>query len=148
MPIDDLSAPLGLSRKPGPAYRRIFAYLATASLFGITISGFAVWRAGMADRPATRPPIFAPVSPRGVTSLLPERPESPPRNTAPSADADTTLPADLITVEKAQGYARETNADTLQAGPNERIITIIDGRSGARQHIRVPATSAPVFGRK
>jgi hypothetical protein len=140
-PIDDLSAPLGLSRKPERARRSTFAYLATAGLFGMAITGFAVWRAA----PATRAPMVVPAPHQGASVFLPDQPsELRPRDTAPSGEAVTSLPADLVTVEKAQEHAREINADTLQANPDERIITIIDGRNGTRQHIRVPATGTPV----
>jgi hypothetical protein len=141
IPVDDLSAPLGSSRKPDAVRRPIFAYLATAGLFGMAIAGFAVWCAA----PVTRPPI-APPAPHQAAAVFPPDPPSElrPRDTAPSGHTDTSVLADLVTVQKARGYASNTNADTLQADPDGRIITIVDGRDGSRRHIRVPATGAPV----
>jgi hypothetical protein len=153
MPIDDLYAPLGLGQKRQPARRPVHAYLAMAGLLGMTLAAFAIWRSAghqpppqpaAGEFPATRKPTAAPVPKNFAASLPAPPPKLPVGSTAPSADADTSAPADVITVEKERELAREANADPPQAGPGERIITIIDGRSGARQYIRIPATSVPV----
>jgi len=136
--INDLTAPLGLSRKPQRARQPIFAYLATAGLFGMAIAGFAIWHAA----PETRSPMVVPAPHQSAAVFLPDPPsELRPRDTAPSTDTDTTVPAELGTVRE---FAREASVDTLKADPDERIITIIDGRNGARQHIRVPVTTTTV----
>jgi hypothetical protein len=83
--------------------------------------------------------------PHGASAGLPGSPAELPRTDALSAGTDTSTSADVATVERAQELASETNADAPQAGPGERIITIIDGRSGARQYVRIPTTSAPVL---
>jgi hypothetical protein len=137
VPVDDLSAPLGLGLKSEPARRPIFTCLAAAGLFGMAIAGFAVWRAA----PATRSPAVVPAPHHGAAVILPDlRSELRSHDPVPSADTYTSVRADLVTTEKAQENASETNVDTLQANPNERIITIVDGRDGTRRHIRVPAT--------
>jgi hypothetical protein len=141
IPVDDLSAPLGLIRKSEPARRPIFTYLAAAGLFGIAIAGFAVWR----PAPATRSTTFVPAPHHSAAVILPDLPsELRSHDPVPSTDTDASVRADLVTTEKAQENASGTNADTLQANPNERIITIVDGRDGTQRHIRVPATSASV----
>jgi polysaccharide deacetylase 2 family uncharacterized protein YibQ len=51
-------------------------------------------------------------------------------------------PAEEIAQLKAQERARERTLDQA-AGRGEQIVTIIDGRSGARQEVKIPAPAAP-----
>jgi hypothetical protein len=139
-PIDDLSEPLGMSRKPERARQPIFAYLAAAGLFGMAIAGFAIWHAA----PTKRSSIVVPAPHHSAAAFLPNpSSELLPRDTGSSAGADTSLPVEPVTVEKAQEVATEADAETLKADPDQHIITIIDGRNGTRRQIRVPATSTP-----
>jgi hypothetical protein len=48
-------------------------------------------------------------------------------------------PPEAIAQLKAQERAKEKALDQAAAGRGEQIVTIIDGRSGARQEVKIPA---------
>jgi hypothetical protein len=137
---DDLHAPLGLER---PAAGRPILYSVAAAALGIAaaaiVIGAAAWYeplthsqpAPQAATPAVlrpEPPVVAGGTPRVVqvpgTAALPARP----------------LPQITGTIARA-GALDGAKAQPAAPPGTDRIITIIDGRSGARQEVRIPATS-------
>jgi hypothetical protein len=135
---DDLHAPLGLKR---PAAGRPILYSVAAAVLGIAaaavVIGAAAWyepltrsqsAAAQAAAPAVvkpEPPVVVGATPRVVqvpgTAALPGRPQ--------------------ITGAIAPAGTLDGTKDQPAAPGADRIITIIDGRSGARQEVRIPATS-------
>jgi hypothetical protein len=148
MMADDLSAPLGLDRSAVSPRSKVFVFLALAGLFGAALAAFVVWRAASHRRPPQGLSVVASLKLDSASpSLLPDlrlREHDP----APAANDGTTGPPDVIPVTKAQEFAREAAPDETEAGPGEEAITIIDGQSGARRRIRIPAVIPSGPGRR
>jgi polysaccharide deacetylase 2 family uncharacterized protein YibQ len=62
-----------------------------------------------------------------------------PSETAPPEITGAISPAAEIAQLKAQERAKEKALDQAAAGRGEQIVTIIDGRNGARQEVKIPA---------
>ncbi len=146
MATDDLHAPLGLKR---PAAGRPLLYSVAAAALGIAtaavVFGAAAWY-----EPLTH---GQPAPPKGATSAdtpLMVKPEPPSSASAsaiprvvpvPGTAAPLPRPLPQITGAISPAGALDGAKDQPAAPRAERIITIIDGRSGARQEVRIPATS-------
>jgi hypothetical protein len=137
---DDLHAPLGLER---PAAGRPIFYSVAAAVLGIAaaavVIGAAAWyEPHTSSRPA--PPQAA--TPAAASTLV--KPEPPvvagaaPRVVQIPGTAVLPRPQPQITGAIPPAGAPDSAKDAPGA---DRIITIIDGRSGARQEVRIPATS-------
>jgi uncharacterized protein len=138
---DDLNAPLGLDRKPARFRLRPLAMPLAAGLLGAVLATFLVW---------------------GLIG-------NDPFGGEPMAVVDTGLIADgaaekVASVPKAEGAGRNAAEPEINsrpnasipgppaatsdkptekaAGPADQIVTIIDGKSGARQEVRIPPSAA------
>jgi hypothetical protein len=139
---DDLHAPLGLER---PAAGRPILYSVAAAVLGIAaaavVIGAAVWY-----EPLTRsqPPAPATTPAAASAAAKPEPPiavgATPRVIQVPGAAALPARPQITGAIAPAAG-AVDGAKDQPAAPGADRIITIIDGRSGARQEVRIPATS-------
>jgi hypothetical protein len=154
MAADDLSAPLGRETKRG----RGFSAAITASMpqaiaiaLATFLGAFVLW-AVIADNPfGGEPMAVVQISPPGsmaprviggpAARELPAMPEpnasaaagsGPDRHDGPP-DGPTTIP-----VPPAPGMSEST-----ANGANTRTVTIIDGKTGARQEIVIPGSSEP-----
>jgi uncharacterized protein len=149
MTSDDLNAPLGLDRVPRPGRARLAVHI-MAGLLGAIILLFAAWAllgndplggeptatvranlSGSAERDAQgKAPGDAQGRAPGSTKSQARPPPSRERSGAPRSQFDTAA-------EEPQGEGAEKSS-----GDGERIVTIIDGKSGARQQVRIPAADA------
>jgi uncharacterized protein len=139
---DDLHAPLGLEQ---PAKGRPILYSAAAAVLGIAaaalVIGAATWYEPLTRSQPTPLQTAAPaVAPAAVKPELPAAVGATPR--VVQVPGTAALPArpqitGAIPPARAVDGAKEQPA----APGGDRIITIIDGRSGARQEVRIPATS-------
>jgi uncharacterized protein len=136
---DELNAPLGVGN---PKPRRTiapYAWLLAAALLGLVLTVFVAWSL-LADDPLGGEPI-AIVAARSPGSAPTVDLGKPAERTAPARTA-TSAPA-LIPPSEPM-HAEAPPPPRAPAGdptiPGEQIVTIIDGKSGARQEVRIPAT--------
>jgi hypothetical protein len=152
---DDLHAPLGLE-KPAAAGRSIVYSVAAAAL-GIAaaaiVIGAAAWYESLAHSLPTPAPATAATPaavkpepavvvggsamPRGYTSGT-TQPPSQPMPQGGLQGMPQIMPRFTGSIPAAGAPPQDQPA---APGGTDRIITIIDGRSGARQEVRIPATS-------
>jgi hypothetical protein len=130
---DDLHAPLGLKK---PTADRPIVYSVAAAVLGIAAAaaiGATAWYA-----PLTRSlPTAAPATAATPAGLKPEAAVvAPGTGQSPSGPPPRSLPQVTGSIPPA-GTASQPAAP----GSTDRIITIIDGTSGARREVRIPATS-------
>jgi hypothetical protein len=141
---DDLHAPLGLQR---PAAGRPILYSVAAAALGIAAAAIAIGAAAwyepltrsqpgpsQAATPAVAPAVVRPGAPVVVGG-------TPRVVQVPGTAALPARPLPQITGAIAPAGALDGAKDQPAAPGADRIITIIDGRSGARQEVRIPATS-------
>ena len=143
MATDDLFAPLGLDKKPARARLPSFLLPVTAGVLGIALATFAIWVAVGHDPLGGEPMAVAKVNPgaaAGTAELRPSETEATP----PEITGAIT-PAEEIARLKAQERAKEKALDQAAAGRGEQIVTIIDGRSGARQEVKIPGPVDTTF---
>jgi hypothetical protein len=153
---DDLHAPLGLGK---PAAGRPVVYSVAAAVLGIAtaavVIGAAAWYEPLTRTlPSPAPPQAATPHTPAATVAKPEpaavvpaqaarRVEVP--GTAPPQPPARPLPQVTGSIQPAVGLDASTDPsqDKPPAAPGhaDRVITIIDGRSGARQEVRIPAAS-------
>ena len=123
MTADDLSAPLGLDQKPKARFRLPLYLVAIASLGLFAV----VFLAGViiADRPPSSEAMAAAPAKAAAPGKKPD-----------SVDTDIAEPGG-----KNGRESRETSPAQLlpPAVPATRTITIIDGTSGKRQEVVIPA---------
>jgi len=140
---DDLFAPLGLDKKPARARLPSFLLPVTAGVLGIALATFAIWVAVGHDPLGGEPMAVAKVNPgaaAGTAELRPSETEATP----PEITGAIT-PAEEIARLEAQERAKEKALDQAAAGRGEQIVTIIDGRSGARQEVKIPGPVDTTF---
>jgi hypothetical protein len=143
---DDLHAPLGLER---PAAGRPILYSVAAAALGIAAAAVVIGAAAWYEpRTASQPAPLQATIPAGATAAV--KPEPPvvggatPRVVQIPGTAVLPRPLPQITgaIAPAGPIAPAGAPDSTKDQPGaDRIITIIDGRSGARQEVRIPATS-------
>jgi uncharacterized protein len=136
---DDLYAPLGLTKKPARARLSLLVYPVTAGLLGIALAAFVIWVV-VGYNPLGGEPVAVAkteLSPVGTDHAVKLRPSD--SDAAPSDSTGAISPAEEIAQLEAQERTREKGPDQAAAGRGERIVTIIDGRSGARQEVKIPA---------
>jgi len=137
---DDLHTPLGLER---PAAGRPIFYSVAAAVLGIAAAAVAIGAAAWYE-PLTpsQPPGQAATpaaAPAAVKLELPVVVGAPRVVPVPGTAALPARPQ--ITGAIGPAGAVDGAKDQPAAPGADRIITIIDGRSGARQEVRIPATS-------
>ncbi len=137
MTVDDLSAPLGSDRNAVLPRSKVFVFLALAGLLGVGLAAFVVWRAASHHWPSQGLSVIGSPKQDGATRSLPAL-RFQGVDLAPAANGNAASPPDVIAVTKAQEFALAA-PDETEPRPGEQVITIIDGRSGARQRIKVPA---------
>jgi hypothetical protein len=146
---DDLHAPLGLDK---PVAGRPIVHSMAAALLGIAtaavVIGAAAWYEPFGRSPPAPPQTSTPQA--GTPTLA--RPEpavaaTPPavprvQVTGTASPPPRSLPQATGAIPPAGALEGGKPPDQPVApGSTDRIITIIDGRSGARQEVRIPATS-------
>ena len=134
---DDLFAPLGLDKKPVRARLTPSLYPVAAGLLGLALVTFAVWVMVDHDPLGGEPMAVAKVNLGAGTGtaveLRPSQADAAPETTS------AINPPEAIAQLKAQERAKEKALDQAAAGRGEQIVTIIDGRNGARQEVKIPA---------
>jgi hypothetical protein len=141
---DDLNAPLGLKKKRTqfklPPYSKPIA----AVVLGLLIATFAVWALVNNDPLGGEPMATIKVDLTADAGPAPERKpiavpkaESPAPQRTPPESAAAPRPHE-------QSPAKSENAPAEKAGgKGEQIVTIIDGKSGARQEVKIPSSTEP-----
>jgi polysaccharide deacetylase 2 family uncharacterized protein YibQ len=124
---DDLSAPLGQGRKRKRWKFPVRLPTVVAGVLSLCVAVFMVW-AAVVDEPSGGEPVV-------VLST-----EAPPQNKTPddlAANADTAEPKAVVPVPDAK------QAEPVKGTPaGMQTVTIIDGASGNRQEVLVPAQGA------
>jgi hypothetical protein len=149
---DDLHAPLGLE-KPAAAGRPI-VYSLAAAMLGIAaaaiVIGAAAWYQPLTHSlPTPTPSMPVPATAATPAVVKPEpavvvggsaipRGYTPGTTQPPSQGGPQGMPRFTGSIPAAGAPTQDQPA---AAGGTDRIITIIDGRSGARQEVRIPTTS-------
>ena len=136
MATDDLFAPLGLDKKPARTRLPSFLLPVAAGVLGITLATFVIWVMVGHDPLGGEPMAVAKVNPRGAARTVELR-RSETEATPPEITGAITA-AEEIAQLKAQERAKEKALDQAAASRGEQIVTIIDGRSGARQEVKIP----------
>jgi uncharacterized protein len=136
---DDLYAPLGLDKKPAGARPSPLVYSAAAGLLGIALATFVIWVVVGHDPFGGEPMAVARTDVRVVESGHTTKLRSSGPDSSSPESTGAIGPAEEIAQLKTLERAKEKSLD----GRAEQIITIIDGRSGARQEVKIPAPAAP-----
>jgi uncharacterized protein len=134
---DDLFAPLGLDKKPARARLTPSVYPVAAGLLGLALATFVVW-VMVGHDPFGGEPMAVAKSNLGAAGTG-NADALRPSETAPPEITGAISPAEEIAQLKAQERAKEKALDQAAAGRGEQIVTIIDGRNGARQEVKIPA---------
>jgi uncharacterized protein len=136
---DDLYSPLGLGKKPARFRLPPVVLAGAAGALGIGLGTFAIWVMVRNDPFGGEPMAVARVdlgaAEAGVAAKL--RPSQP--DAAAPENTGTVSPAEEIALLEKREQAGEDIRDRAPAGRGEQIVTIIDGRSGARQEVKIPA---------
>jgi hypothetical protein len=140
---DDLHAPLGLQR---PAAGQPIVYSVAAAALGIATAAVVIGAAAWYDpvsrsMPTPAPPqaaipAMATPAPAAVVSA-----PAAPRLQIPPTALPTSRPQVTGAIPPAAAPDDSKAPEPAAPTSTDRIITIIDGRSGARQEVRIPATS-------
>lgn len=161
MATDDLNTPLGLNKRKARFHLPFIVYPITAGALAVVLAMFGVWLF-LDDDPLGGEPMvvvpadLAPAGPDGA-----ERKRSPTRKSEKAAkvggqsDSATRPESPEQSADqdrdKTQGKEKGGAAQKPEAGAGDRaperpsgrgeqIVTIIDGKSGARQEVKIPAT--------
>ncbi len=134
MAPDDLNTPLGLKKDQPGSWPWPSVTAVAAGLLGAFLSTFALWAIFNTDPLGGEPVGVARVEGPAESAVSERRPGSEePRSTAPSRsperDAPLQPPGELLDSENLEVRPPQAGA----AG--EQIVTIIDGKSGARQEV-------------
>jgi hypothetical protein len=143
---DDLNTPLGLNRPPARFRVSRLAMPLVAGFLGAILVTFLGWGLFGNDPFGGEPMavVSAGTRPDGAATRKP--PAAP--NAEPESDPGPNVPAPA----SAPALAREAGqksptppekppGSARPAGPAEQVVTIIDGKSGARQEVRIPAST-------
>jgi hypothetical protein len=133
---DDLHAPLGLER---PTKGRPIVYSVAAAVLGIAtaavVIGAAIWFEPLGHS------LPMPAPPQAATPAVVVGAPAPPRVEVSRTAVPSAQPLPQITGAIPPAGTPDGANQPAAPGGTDRIITIIDGRSGARQEVRIPATS-------
>jgi uncharacterized protein len=142
---DDLYSPLGLSKKPARFRLPPVVLAAAAGALGIGFGTLAIWVMVRSDPFGGEPMAVAKAdlgaAEAGVAAKL--RPSQP--DTAAPENTGTISPAEEVAQLEKREQTGEDIQDRAIAGRGERIVTIIDGRSGARQDVKISSPTEPRF---
>jgi uncharacterized protein len=131
MTVDDLTAPLG--QRPARRRRKLPVSVpkVIAAALALFLSAFVVWAIFTDDPFGGEPRAAVPIDQRGLAAAdKPEAAAAPGALTAPGA---ASLPAARPTGPEIQQVNRAAPP------PGTKTVTIIDGTTGARQEILIPA---------
>ena len=143
MATDDLYAPLGLTKKPARARLPLLVYPVAAGLLGIALAAFVIWVVVGYNPLGGKPVAVAKADPsaEGTDHAVKLRPSD---SDAAAPDSTGAIsPAEEIARVEAPERTKEKAPDQAAAGRGEQIVTIIDGRSGARQEVKIPTPAEP-----
>jgi hypothetical protein len=126
---DDLSAPLGQDRKDKPEKRRSIVPTVLAGVLGLCLAVFLVWAAVVDDPFGGEPMVVMATGPNPGTKK-PEAPAATP--TKPEPKAEPAAP-------KSGATAPETKDAAATPPAGMQTVTIINGASGNRHEVLVPA---------
>jgi uncharacterized protein len=130
MTVDDLSAPLGQQ----PAKRRrelpVSVPKVLAAALALFLGVFVVWALVSDDPFGGEPRAAVPIDQRGLAAANKPEGAAPPN---PLTAPETSLPTAREAAPEPQQGSRPA------AAPGTKTVTIIDGRTGARQQIVIPA---------
>ena len=140
MATDELNAPLGLKKNQARFRLPPYAAPVAAGFLGAVIATFAVWAIFNADPLGGEPMGVVNVdvaAEAGVPERKPKGVEPGPAHPSGPPDRDARKPPQRERVpEKSQ-----TEPQQQAGGAGEQIVTIIDGKSGARQEVKIPSTT-------
>ncbi len=142
MATDDLYAPLGLDKKAARARLSPLVYSVAAGLLGVALATFVIWVLFGHDPFGGEPMAVAKTNVRVVEPGQAARLRLSEPDAASPESTGAIGPAEEIAQLKSLERAKEKTPDQ-GAGRAEQIVTIIDGRSGARQEVRIPAPVEP-----
>jgi uncharacterized protein len=136
---DDLNAPLGLKRKQAKFRLPPYSMAAAAAVLGLFIAAFLTLVVVHDDPLGGEPMATVKLDLTAEATPAAERkpiivPKSDPAN-APPPSEPAAKPR-----EQARPKAEKAPPDKA-GGPAEQIVTIIDGKSGARQEVRIPSSA-------
>jgi uncharacterized protein len=132
---DDLSTPLGQRKAPKPRQLPLVVPRAIAGVLGLSLAVFAGWAMVVDDPFGGEPMVVVPTEQRTAASASRKAEEPSPRP-SPTVQAASQRP------NRYDGPAAEPAiASAPPASANAKTITIIDGTSGKRQEIVLPATT-------
>jgi uncharacterized protein len=147
-PDDDLNAPLGLDKKQAPRRIPPIALPVAAGCLGLLLGVFVIGSLVGNDPLGGEPmvAVSAGLSPDGPMEkkppVVPKAEGSAPMRAAISPAADPTKPP----AREAGAEKPDEKPAEKTSGRGEQVVTIIDGKSGARQEVRIPASTDPAVG--
>jgi polysaccharide deacetylase 2 family uncharacterized protein YibQ len=139
IPNDELNAPLGVNRKQ-PRKRLPVAPVVAAAL-GIAIAVFLGWSLLHTDPLGGEPMVVVNAGLKAAGGT--EQGVAAAENSKPEGEAPVrVVPAPVSRPPAREPGGLEEKAPEKSGG--EHVVTIIDGKSGARQEVRIPSASEPV----
>jgi uncharacterized protein len=132
---DDLYAPLGLDKKAARARLSPLVYSVAAGLLGVALATFVIWVLFGHDPFGGEPMAVAKTNVRVVEPGQAAR--------LRLSEPDAASPENTGAISPAEDIAQLKAPERAAPGRAEQIVTIIDGRSGARQEVRIPALVEP-----
>jgi len=137
MTVDDLSTPLGQR----PARRRrelpVSVPKVIAAALALFFAAFVVWAIVSDDPFGGEPRVAVPIDQRGLTASKPEAAAPQSAFSAPESAART--PANAKDAAPADPQQVDAQQDHPAPPPGTKTVTIIDGKTGARRDIVIPA---------
>jgi len=142
---DDLNAPLGLRKKQAPFRLPPYTAPVAAGLLGVLLVTFAMWALFNSDPLGGEPMATIKID------LTADAGPPPERKPLVATKAENPLPArpTALPPGEARPKPREQIPEKSESGPQEtaahkeQIVTIIDGKSGARQEVKIPSSTEP-----
>jgi uncharacterized protein len=150
-PDDDLNIPLGVGKTP--TRRRVgpSAMLLVAGLLGAVLAVFVAWSLLVNDPLGGEPTVTVKAglatgdAGPGASTAAPAAEGQAPMRTAAAPPFEPIPNAREPIVAPGQGKTSEAVAPAGPAGRAEQTVTIIDGKSGARQEVKIPAAEEPAL---
>jgi len=129
---DDLNTPLGLDRKPGhPKLPRRVPWVVAGAL-GACLAAFVGWAVVMEDPLGGEPIVVVAAEPRVTTP----KPDDAAKTAKPTSEAEAKNDAKG---DPKAGPGEAKPGEPAKTPPGMQSITIIDGGTGTRQEVLVPA---------
>lgn len=151
IPDDDLNAPLGVGKPRTRRRAAPFLLPALAGALGVPLVGFVVWILVVHDPLGGEPSVLVKAGmPAVLTNGGLVSAGSTGDGPVPSANAAAPSLADpLPNAQEPIGIPSPGKAAAAPSAPlarTEQTVTIIDGKSGARQEVKIPAAEEPAVG--